>query len=66
VLNAADEVAVAAFLAGGIRYPRIAEIIESALERWGDDAEPELAEVSAIDAEVRRALATELDAQMPI
>jgi 1-deoxy-D-xylulose-5-phosphate reductoisomerase len=60
VLNAADEVAVAAFLAGSIRYPSIAATIERAVDRWGNDAEPSLADILALDAEVRGALHAEL------
>jgi 1-deoxy-D-xylulose-5-phosphate reductoisomerase len=60
ILNAADEVAVAAFLAGRIGFPRIAATIESAVERWGSDVEPSLEEVEPLDAEVRRALVAEI------
>ena len=60
VLNAGDEVAVAAFLAGRIGFPGIAETIGSAVERWGAADEPDLAGVIRLDAEVRTALAAEL------
>jgi 1-deoxy-D-xylulose-5-phosphate reductoisomerase len=60
VLNAADEVAVAAFLAGSIAYTRIPALIGDALERWSQDAEPELDQIGALDAEVRSTLAREL------
>jgi 1-deoxy-D-xylulose-5-phosphate reductoisomerase len=60
VLNAADEVAVEAFLAGAIAFPRIATIIERAVGRWGADLEPELDEIVALDAEVRAALTLEM------
>jgi 1-deoxy-D-xylulose-5-phosphate reductoisomerase len=60
VLNAADEIAVAAFLNGRIRFPRIASTIADAVERWGTDELPPLDEIVAIDAEVRGALAAEL------
>ncbi len=60
VLNAADEVAVAAFLARRIGLPRIAEVIGESVARWGKDREPELDELVALDAEVRGALAAEL------
>jgi len=60
VLNAADEVAVAAFLGGRIAYPRIAAVIADAVERWGNDREPELAEIVTLDAEVRSRLTAEL------
>jgi 1-deoxy-D-xylulose-5-phosphate reductoisomerase len=60
VLNAADEVAVAAFLAGSLPFPGIGETIDAAIERWGTGVEPELDELTAIDAEVRAALTAEL------
>jgi len=60
ILNAADEMAVAGFLQGRIAFPRIAGVIGEAVERWGADGEPELDAITALDAEVRGALATEL------
>ena len=60
ILNAADEAAVAAFLAGTISFPRIAAVISSAVERWGDAAEPDLDGIIALDGEVRAALSVEL------
>jgi len=61
VLNAADEVAVAAFLDRRIGFPAIATTIASAVDRWGDDALPDLEEVVRLDAEVRAALQGVLD-----
>jgi 1-deoxy-D-xylulose-5-phosphate reductoisomerase len=60
ILNAADEVAVAAFLAGRLPFTGIAETIDRAVERWGADAEPSLEELVALDAEVRAELGTSL------
>jgi 1-deoxy-D-xylulose-5-phosphate reductoisomerase len=60
ILNAADEVAVAAFLDGAIAFPHIAEVIASAVTRWGEDVEPSLEAITALDAEVRTALTIEL------
>lgn len=60
ILNAADEAAVAAFLAGTISFPRIAAVIDDAVDRWGDGAEPDLAGIVALDGEVRAALSVEL------
>ncbi len=60
ILNAADEVAVAAFLAGEIGFTRIGELIGEAVDRWGGDREPDLDEIVALDAEVRRGLAAQL------
>jgi 1-deoxy-D-xylulose-5-phosphate reductoisomerase len=56
ILNAADEVAVEAFLAGRIGFPRIGELIGEAVDRWGTDDEPGLAAIVELDAEVRAAL----------
>jgi len=60
ILNAADEVAVAAFLDGAIGLLGIAEVLDQAVTRWGADAEPSLEEVDALDAEVRSTLTAEL------
>ena len=56
ILNAADEVAVAAFLEGRIGFPAIGDTIAAAVARWGDDREPVLDEIVALDAEVRASL----------
>jgi len=60
VLNAADEVAVAAFLAGGLPFPAIAATLERAVDRWGSAREPSMAEITDLDTEVRVALSGEL------
>jgi 1-deoxy-D-xylulose-5-phosphate reductoisomerase len=60
ILNAADEAAVAAFLAGTISFPRIAAVISDAVERWGDGTEPDLGGIVALDDEVRAVLSVEL------
>jgi 1-deoxy-D-xylulose-5-phosphate reductoisomerase len=60
ILNAADEVAVAAFLGGAIGYASIAPTIEAAVARWEADAETSLSGIDELDAEVRRALTVEL------
>jgi 1-deoxy-D-xylulose-5-phosphate reductoisomerase len=60
ILNAADEVAVAAFLGGAIGFNEIAATIEEAVGRWGAAAEPELEGIMALDAEVRATLSAEL------
>ncbi len=60
VLNAADEVAVAAFLDGRIGFPRIAAVIAEAVDRWGGPDEPSLDAIAALDGEVRGTLRTEL------
>ncbi|MXO74418.1 1-deoxy-D-xylulose-5-phosphate reductoisomerase [Altererythrobacter aerius] len=54
VLNAANEVAVAAFLAGKIAFTRIAVIVEQALSRMVPASAPaSLADVLAVDREAR-------------
>ncbi len=60
ILNAADEVAVAAFLAGALHFSRIGETIAQAVDRWGTDEEPALDGILALDAEVRSALTAQL------
>ena len=59
ILNAADEAAVAGFLAGTITFPRIAGVISDAVERWGDASEPDLEGIVNLD-EVRAALTFDL------
>jgi 1-deoxy-D-xylulose-5-phosphate reductoisomerase len=55
VLNAANEVAVEAFLAGRLAFPGIAEVIEHALQESGREgaAPASLAEVRSVDARAR-------------
>jgi 1-deoxy-D-xylulose-5-phosphate reductoisomerase len=53
VLNAANEIAVAAFLAGQIGFTRIAAQVEDVLSRYAPSAPTDLASVIAIDAEAR-------------
>lgn len=55
ILNAANEVAVAAFLAGQIRFTRIAALVEEVLARSNDAPRPaSLDEVLAVDQSARR------------
>jgi 1-deoxy-D-xylulose-5-phosphate reductoisomerase len=58
-LIAADEVAVARFLAGTLDFAGIPRVLEAAVSRFGSDAgaarAPDLDEVLAIDADVRAA-----------
>ncbi|MGH2381722.1 MAG: 1-deoxy-D-xylulose-5-phosphate reductoisomerase [Candidatus Limnocylindria bacterium] len=56
ILNAADEVAVAAFLSGRIGFQAIAATILDAVERWGSGDEPELEDIADLDAEIRAVL----------
>ncbi|HMK93728.1 MAG TPA: 1-deoxy-D-xylulose-5-phosphate reductoisomerase [Thermoleophilia bacterium] len=53
-LNAANEVAVQAFLDGRIGFLQIAEVVERTLERLADGEVRTLDDVFAIDAEARR------------
>jgi 1-deoxy-D-xylulose-5-phosphate reductoisomerase len=54
VLNAANEVAVAAFLSGGLNFLEIAAISADTLARYDPPAPDSLDAVLAIDAEARR------------
>ena len=55
ILNAANEIAVAAFLAGQIRFTRIAAMVEEVLQRSNDALRPAtLDEVLAVDQSARR------------
>lgn len=60
ILNAADEVAVASFLEGGISFDRIPTVIADAVGRWATAAEPDLPGIVALDSEVRGTLRAEL------
>jgi 1-deoxy-D-xylulose-5-phosphate reductoisomerase len=60
ILNAADEVAISAFLVGALPFTGIATTIASAVDRWGNDTEPTLEELVALDEEVRSRLEGEL------
>jgi len=53
VMNAANEVAVAAFLAGRSRFLDIFATIEKALGQLANTAEPSLEQIVAVDAETR-------------
>ncbi len=54
VLNAADEIAVEAFLQGRINFPAIARVVEETLQRMPDREPAGVDEVLAIDGEARR------------
>jgi 1-deoxy-D-xylulose-5-phosphate reductoisomerase len=60
ILNAADEIAVEAFLDGRIAFPRIGTTIAAAVERWGAPEEPTLEAIGELDAEVRADLRSRL------
>jgi 1-deoxy-D-xylulose-5-phosphate reductoisomerase len=60
-LIAADDVAVARFLAGDLDFPGIPRLLETAVARFGTPSaeDPTLDELMALDAEVRASLASE-------
>jgi 1-deoxy-D-xylulose-5-phosphate reductoisomerase len=62
VLNAANEVAVAAFLAGKIRFTSIAEIVAKALKRTMQGDEMDLEVILAADKEARTVAEREIQA----
>ena len=53
VLNAANEVAVASFLAGAVSFPRIAAMVEEVLSRYQPPAPASLDDVFAVDEAAR-------------
>ena len=59
-LIAADEVAVARFLAGSLDFPGIPRLLEAAVRRFGEgtDQAPGVEELVALDREVRAAFAS--------
>lgn len=54
VLNAADEIAVEAFLQGRISFPAIARVVEETLQRMPDRGPADVEEILSIDREARR------------
>jgi len=60
-LNAADEVAVAAFLEGRLAFLGIAEVIERALERTAKTKFSSMEDALAADAEARRVAGEEVE-----
>ncbi len=63
VLNAANEIAVAAFLAGGIRFTDIARVVESVIDRVPAGELATIADVLETDQESRRLAADEVAAR---
>ncbi len=61
VLNAANEVAVAAFLAGKLPFTSIAVVVEQVLARYAPPPPGSLADVMAIDAAARAAARSVLE-----
>ena len=56
VLNAANEVAVANFLEGGIKFPDIVRLVETALQQNDRPAPQSIEDVFEIDQDVRRSV----------
>jgi 1-deoxy-D-xylulose-5-phosphate reductoisomerase len=65
VLNAADEIAVEAFLQGRINFPSIARVVEETLQRMPDREPAGVEEILAIDSEARR-VAIDVIATQPV
>jgi len=63
VLNAADEIAVEAFLSGRISFPAIARVVEETLERVADRNPASVQEILAVDGEARRTAANVIERQ---
>ena len=62
-LNAADEIAVEAFLAGRIGFTDISEVVESTLERVAVRQPESLEDVLAVDEESRAAARERVEAR---
>ena len=63
VLNAANEVAVAAFLEGSLSFTGIANVVERVLERMGNSSVPgDLSALAAVDTESRQCAQQEIKA----
>ena len=65
ILNAANEVAVAAFLDGGVSFPEIAQLVEDALCGAGFDAPRSIGDVLEIDRVTRERTCAMLKASCP-
>jgi len=61
VLNAANEVAVASFLEGGIKFPDIARLVETALQENDRPAPQSIEDVFEIDRDVRRSVTQSIE-----
>ena len=63
VLNAANEIAVAAFLEERIRYVDIPPVIEAALDESAASAATDLDAITAADARARRVATRQVEAR---
>jgi 1-deoxy-D-xylulose-5-phosphate reductoisomerase len=66
ILNAADEVAVSAFLAGQIGFPAIARTVAATLEKMPSEQPGSIAEVLSIDETARRVAAQVIEANATV
>ncbi len=64
ILNAADEIAVGAFLAGEIRFPAIARVVAQTLDRMPFQNPASVAEILEIDQKARRVARQVIDANL--
>jgi 1-deoxy-D-xylulose-5-phosphate reductoisomerase len=64
-LNAADEVAVAAFLDGGLSWPGIADVVEATLERYDGAPCDDVEGLLSADAAARRVAAGIMESMVP-
>ena len=65
ILNAANEVAVASFLDGGIRFPDIARIVQETLNEANHDAPRSIGDVLEIDRTARECAQAMMKASCP-
>ena len=65
VMNAANEVAVEAFLSGHLAFMGIAQTIEKVMERHLNTAEPSLAEILAADRWARQETEVQIKGDPP-
>lgn len=63
VFNAANEVAVRAFLDGNVTFPQITDVVSATLEGFNGEAAHDLAAVLKIDTEARVRARTEVEAR---
>jgi 1-deoxy-D-xylulose-5-phosphate reductoisomerase len=66
VLNAADEIAVEAFLQNRINFPAIARVVEETLQRMPDREPVSVTEILEIDMDARRVARDVIDAQTTV
>src|SRR5215471_19275569 len=65
VLNAANEIAVNAFVEGGISFPQISETVRAAVEEHKVVADPDLAQILEADAWARHWVKSEIHCSKP-